>query len=105
VPNFQVVEARPQDAVRGHLPWPHVYVALASDGCGCDLQGHGAPLSALRAYIEQAVLRSPLMVYACWEGDQGKVPRRHATANPADLGEESFRFIERKLLTFEAAQG
>jgi hypothetical protein len=103
-PAFHVVEADPQDAARGHLPWPNVYRAMAADGCGCDLQDRGASRSALRSYVEEAVLRGPLKVYACWEGDQRKIPRHHATANPEDLGGEVFRLMERELLTFSAAQ-
>jgi hypothetical protein len=117
-PAFHVKEARPDDPVRTHFPWPNVCCAGSHQGCGCgfaynrlhvasqDAEEEArcrASTAALRQYVTEAVTAGPVHLFACWEGAQASQEQDRVLAMPTALGGESFEFVELRMLVFPLA--
>jgi hypothetical protein len=101
-------------AVHRQFTKPYVYYIGSYHGCGCGFRYARWPgvdedpgeiaagresMHHLAEYLKAATRDGPVELYICWAGDEEAEPEHHAMVSLTQVGDESFAFEERQLLT------
>lgn len=94
-------------SVRKHLTKPYVVYAGSHQRCGCgffvdDDSDCDVPEDSRRlaAYLSEAIRRgSSVELFACWDGEENRAPKRHRVLTPGEIGKGGLEYGETELLT------
>ena len=111
-PSFHVDTLRESTgsaAVVHHFSKRHVYVVGSAEKCACafeanldrephELSDREVAVEALRQYLSEAAVHSPIELYACWAGDEALPPQHRRPLHTESAPKSAFSFVPRTFL-------